>query len=43
MTVNDYLVDNVLDKIKWIKSIEKFNDTKILIDTEGKLPDDVTL
>ena len=31
-----------LDKIKEIVRIEKFGDTKILIDTYDKLPDDIT-
>ena len=30
-------------KNKKIKSIEKFYDTKILIDTDDKLPNDITL
>ena len=37
------MLDNVLDKIKEIIGIEKFDDTKILIDTDGKLPSDITL
>ena len=37
------MLDNVLDKIKEIIGIEKFDDTKILIDTDGKLPNDITL
>ena len=36
--VNDYVLDKVLDKIKKIINIIKFNDTKILIDTDDKLP-----
>ena len=31
------------DKIKKIKDIEKFYDSKILIDTDDKLLDDITL
>ena len=37
------MLDNVLDKIKEIIGFEKFDDTKILIDTDGKLPNDITL
>ena len=43
MIVDDYTLDKVLDKIKMIMSIEEFNDTKILVETDDKLPDDVTL
>ena len=43
MIVDDYTLDKVLDKIKMITSIEEFNDTKILVETDDKLPDDVTL
>ena len=41
--VDDYMLDKVLDKIKKIIGIEKFDDTKILIGMDDKLPDDVTL
>ena len=40
---DDYMLDKVLEKIKEIISIEQFDDTKILIDTDDKLPDDITL
>ena len=40
--VGDYTLDKVLDKIKRI-CIKKLNSIKILIDTDDKLPDDVTL
>ena len=43
LIVDDYTLDKVLDKIKMIMSIEEFNDTKILVETDDKLPDDVTL
>ena len=43
MIVDAYTLDKVLDKIKMIISIEEFNDTKILVETDDKLPDDVTL
>ena len=35
------MLDNVLDKIKELTGIEKFDDTKILIDKDDKLPDDI--
>ena len=41
--VDDYMLGKVLNKIKEILGIEKFDDTKILIDTDDKLSDDVTL
>ena len=41
--VNDYKVDKVLDKIKETMGIIKFDDIKILIDTDDKLPDFITL
>ena len=37
------MLDKALDKIKQIIGIEKFEVTKILIDTDDKLPDDTTL
>ena len=37
----DHFFDKVLDKAKKIIDIEKFDDTKIFIDTDD-LPDDVT-
>ena len=37
------MIDIVLEKIKKIIDIEKFDDAKILIDTNDKLPDDITL
>ena len=36
--VDDYMLGRVLDKIKEIIGIAKFDDTKILIDTDDKLP-----
>ena len=41
--IDDYVLDKVLDKIEEIIGIEKFEDTKILIDTDDKLPDDIAL
>ena len=43
LMLNDYVLDRVLDKIKEIIGIVKFGDTKILIDTDDKLPDSTTL
>ena len=37
------VLDKVLGKIKETFGIENFGNTKILIDTEDKLPDDTTL
>ena len=41
--VDDYMLDKAFDKIKEIIGIEKFDDTKILTDTDDKLPDGITL
>ena len=41
LMVDDYMLDKVLDKVKGIITIEKFDDTKILIDTDDKLPDHI--
>ena len=40
---HDYILHKVLDGIKEIISTEKLDDTKLLIDTNDKLPDDITL
>ena len=37
------VLDKVLGKIKETFGIENFGNIKILIDTEDKLPDDITL
>ena len=37
------MLDKVLDKIKEIISIQKVDDGRILIDTDNKLLDDITL
>lgn len=42
LMVDAYLLDKVLVKIKMITGIEKFG-SKILTETDVKLPDDVTL
>ena len=39
--IDDFMLDKVLDKIKEIIGIEQFDDTKIFIDMDDKLPDDI--
>ena len=41
--VDDNILNKALKKIKEIKGIEKFDDTKILIDAGDKFPDDIIL
>ena len=41
--INDYMLDKLLDIIKETIGIEKFDDTKISIDTDDKLPDYIYL
>ena len=43
LMIHDYILHKVLDGIKEIISTEKLDDTKLLIDTNDKLPDDITL
>ena len=43
MTVSDYMLDKVLDKIKERIGIVKLVDTNILFDMDDKLPDYITL
>ena len=45
LMVDDYMLvkTEVLDRIKKIIGIEEFDSTKILVDTNDKLPDDITL
>ena len=43
MIVDDYIIDKVLEETKEITGIEKFGYTKILIDTDDKLWDNITL
>ena len=40
--VNDYMLDKKLNKIKKTIGIKKFDDVKVLIDTNDKLSDDIT-
>ena len=42
LMVDDCMLNKVLDKIKKIVGIEKFDNTNILIGTDDKLPDDIT-
>ena len=39
---DDYELNKVLEKIKEIIGIEKFDDNKILIDMDSVLPNDIT-
>ena len=41
--LDDYMLDRVLDKIKEIIGNQKFDYTKILIDTDDKLPNNIAL
>ena len=41
--VDYYKLDKALDKIKEIIGTEIFDDTKLLVDMDGTLPDDITL
>ena len=43
MIVDDYMLVKVLDKIKEIIGIDEFDDTQILIQTNDKLLEDITL
>ena len=39
----DYMLNKLLDKVKEIIGIEQFDNTNILINTDDKLSDDITL
>ena len=43
LMVDDYILNEVLHKIKEIIVIEKFDDSTILVDTDDKLLDYITL
>ena len=43
LIVNNYIVYKVLCKIKEIIGTEKFDDTKILINTDDKLSDEIAV
>ena len=39
--VDNYILDNIIDRIKEIVGIGEYDNTKILIDTDDKLLEDV--
>ena len=41
--VDEYILEHMLEKSKEIKSIEKLDDTEILIDIDDTLGDEITL
>ena len=41
--VDDYMINKVLDTFNGIIDIKKIDDTKILMNTDDKLSDDITL
>ena len=43
LMIDDYLLDKILDIINGIIGIGRFDKTDILIDTDDKFPDDLTL
>ena len=43
LTVDYYVLNKVSENIKEIIGVEKFGHTKTLIDTDEKLPDEITL
>ena len=43
LMTDDYTLDKLFDKIKMIIGIEKFDDAKILINTNDKLFDEISL
>ena len=40
---DDHILDKLLEMMKKITEIKKLDDTKTLIGTDDKLPDDITL
>ena len=42
LTVEDYMLNKALAKVKENIDIEKFDDTKTLIDTDDNFPDNIT-
>ena len=42
LIVNDYVLDKILDQVNEIIGIEIFDDTQTLIDTDDKLPDNIS-
>ena len=43
LMVDDYVLNNVLDRVEKILGIEEFGNTKILFNTDDVLPDNITL
>ena len=43
LIVDNYMLEKLLEKIKEIIGIDQFDDTKVLIETDVKLPDGITL
>ena len=43
LMVDGCMINKVLSKVKEVTGIEKFDNNEILIDTDDKLPDDITL
>ena len=43
LMMGDYMLDKTIGKSKEIIDMEQFGDTKILIDTDDELPDDIFL
>ena len=41
LIVDDYIPDKVINKIKEIIGIRKFDDTTIFLDTDDRLPHDI--
>ena len=42
LVVDDYMLDEILDKFKQIIAIKKIDDTMIFIDTNDKFQDDIS-
>ena len=42
LMIDDYMLDEVLDRINELINIEKFDDTKISVGEDDKLPDQIT-
>ena len=42
LIVDNYMLQKLLEKIKEIIGIDQFDDTKVLIETDVKLPDGIT-
>ena len=41
LMVDDYVLNKLLDQIKEIISTEQFDNTKIIIDIDNELPDEI--